>query len=166
MTHDFREIPVLKETFDYWDARRGSRRMPRRADLDPLRDIPRLLRHIQLVEVVDGGRRFRLRVIGTRIVEALGTDGTGKCLDEIFSGERLTYVERAFHEVCQAKAACFFRDNYKTSREIDLIANRLFLPLSDDDETVSQVFGAIIFEFPGGPIGGVWRGSQGGEAIA
>src|SRR5579863_9702970 len=96
MTTDYRSLPVLKETLAYWEAKRGSRRMPRRRDLDPLHDIPRLLPNVQLADVIDGGRRFRMRVVGSRIVEALGRDGTGKFLDETLTGDRLARVQRDF----------------------------------------------------------------------
>lgn len=156
---DFRDIPVLAEIYDYWSKHRGGRTMPSRADLDPLRQIPRLLRHVQLVESIDGGKRFRVRVVGTRIVEAMGHDGTGRYLDESFSGERLSHIQAAFRLICETRTPHFFRDLYKTPRDIDLVANRLFLPLSSDGDQVDFVLGAITFEFPGGPLGGLWNGS-------
>ena len=164
MTKDFREFPVLREVFEYWDKARGERGMPRRADLDPPRKMPRLLKHIQLMDVVNGGERFFCRVIGTAIVEALGRDGTGKHLDELFSGERLAFVEQSFREVCETRKPQFSRDVYETDRGIHLTANRLFLPLSEDGLNVDQVLGAITFEFAGGPLSGVWDGKHGGHS--
>ncbi len=165
MTKDFRDVPILKETFEYWDKARGSRQMPRRSDLDPLREIPRLLRYIQLVDVVDGGKRFRYRVIGTGIVEPLGRDGTGKYLDELFFGERLIFIQRSFQDVCTTRCPQFSRDMYETERGANLLANRLFLPLSEDGEAVDQIMGAITFEFPGGSLKGVWEGPHGGHPL-
>ncbi|MDB5409992.1 MAG: hypothetical protein JWL84_4904 [Rhodospirillales bacterium] len=61
--------PTLSTFYRYWEARCGSRAVPRRSDIDPS-DIRALLRNLQLVDVIDRGERFRFRLVGTAIVTA------------------------------------------------------------------------------------------------
>src|SRR5579864_7045143 len=68
--------PRLQQAFDYWQSKRAGRLMPRRADLDPV-DIPKLLPHIMLTDVVGPGR-YRYRLIGTEIEQAQGMHATGR----------------------------------------------------------------------------------------
>jgi hypothetical protein len=50
----------------YWDSKRRGRSMPSRADIRPdeLRDW---LSQLMLVDVIDGGRDFRYRLLGTKL---------------------------------------------------------------------------------------------------
>ena len=61
--------------------------MARRADIDPT-DIPKLLPHVMLVEVLASSRyRYRYRLIGTENAEAHGMNATGRYLDEVLPGQ-------------------------------------------------------------------------------
>lgn len=66
----------------YWDAKRGSRRWPSRADIDAL-DIPTLLGSIILVDVFHAPLRFRYRNTGTKLVQATGYNMHGRGPEEI-----------------------------------------------------------------------------------
>ncbi len=55
--------------------------MPSRRDLNPA-DIVTMLPHICLVDVDDRTKRYRIRLVGTETVKALGADITGKYLDQ------------------------------------------------------------------------------------
>jgi len=68
--------PRLQRLLAYWYTKRGDRRAPRRADIDPL-DIPDLLPILNLLEVHRNPLRFLHRLVGTEVVEALGRDATG-----------------------------------------------------------------------------------------
>jgi hypothetical protein len=57
---------LIDEAWAYWNRMRGTRRMPSRADLDPI-DIPRLLSSTALVEVLRDPLDFRFRLLGTAI---------------------------------------------------------------------------------------------------
>ena len=81
----------LRQLHDYWNQRRAGRRMPARADIDPL-DIPRLLPNLLLIDVETGSGRLKVRVAGTHVVEMYGSDYTGRYLDEIDFGDRRAAV--------------------------------------------------------------------------
>jgi hypothetical protein len=68
--------PVLSALWRYWDGKRAAGVMPRRRDLDPLLEVPKLLPHLLLVERIDG--RFRWRLAGSAVVEAYGQELSGR----------------------------------------------------------------------------------------
>src|ERR1700693_1844027 len=128
--YDYRTDPVLGAVLAYWERKRGSQTMPRRQDIDPT-EIPRLLPHLQFVEATpDHG--FRYRLIGTALAEAFGHDYTGQHVDDLFPGERGTFIRGIYDLVCASPAAIFVRTKYLTQKRIDLVANRLYMPLSED----------------------------------
>src|SRR5690349_12332502 len=92
----------LRDALDYWRGKLAGTSMPRRADIDPV-EIPSLLQHLMLVDVLANGR-FRYRLIGTGNVEAQGIDATGHYLDEVLPGpEYKDRVLKLYCECIQAK---------------------------------------------------------------
>ena len=156
MTYDYRADSILGGALAYWLGKQGGRAMPARRDIDPT-EIPRLLPNLQLIEVINGGSRFRYRLIGTALVEAFGRDYTGTYLDELFPDERGAFAHGLFQAVCTARQPMFLRSTYSTLRAVDLVANRLYLPLSDGGTNVGIILGALTFEFGSGAIAGVWE---------
>ncbi|MGH7001394.1 MAG: PAS domain-containing protein, partial [Stellaceae bacterium] len=127
-----------------------------RSDIDPT-EVPRkLLPHLQIIDVIDAGARFRYRLVGTALVEAFGSEYTGKYLDEMFSGERYAVAHRIFEAVCSTQRPVFQRNRYQTTKDVDIIANRVHRPLSEDQKSVSRIFGALTFEFGRGDVAGLW----------
>jgi hypothetical protein len=150
MIGGYAEDPILLEMFQYWDSKRGERAMPARRDLDPT-EIPRLLPHLRLTDILDGCTRFRYRLVGTAVVEAYGAGFTGKYTDELYSGERKAYIERNYHIIHAKKRPMFLRSRYVTLKGYDIIANRLMAPLSDNGVDVDMVIAALTFDF-GSPL--------------
>lgn len=86
--------------FSIWDLQSGNQRdlyawytaiaeknvLPSRADFDPL-DFPRALPHLMLLDVERSPPRYRMRLVGTLIVDASGNDSTGKYLGQDHGGE-------------------------------------------------------------------------------
>lgn len=73
----------LRAAYDYWCAARGMQPLPPVAALDPTL-LPRgCLPWLGVVEVEGEPPRYRSRVVGTAVAEALGIDHTGRYLDEI-----------------------------------------------------------------------------------
>lgn len=155
MAYDYRADPILGRVLDYWARQRGARSMPQRRNIEPS-DIPRLLPNLQLIDVL--GDQFRYRLIGTALVEAFGRDYTGAYAHELFPGPRGGFVCALYRSVCDARRPIFTRNRYHTTKDVDLIANRLYLPLSEDDDRVGMILGAFSFEFGVGadPLLGAW----------
>ena len=73
--------PAVRAIYEYWDRKRGDRRMPARRDIDPTEFVPHLP-GIMLVDVVADERRYVYRLVGTREVEARGRNPTGRPVGE------------------------------------------------------------------------------------
>jgi hypothetical protein len=73
----------LIEFLVYWNAKRGARPFPSRKDIAP-REIEKLLPWINMYDILDGGKEFRVRLIGTALSDALGGgDYNGKPVSEL-----------------------------------------------------------------------------------
>jgi hypothetical protein len=145
--YDFRADPILREALAYWQRKRGERAMPCRRDIDPAELPFWLLPHLQLTDAIEGGRRFRYRLVGTAIVGAFGAEFTGKHVDELPSGNGLDVAHAFYDTVCDAKQPVFARSAYNATKGVSRITNRLLLPLSEDGREVSAIAGAVTFEF-------------------
>src|SRR3982074_1800575 len=71
----------LRELWTLWNERRGTRPMPAPKDITP-RDMKSFLTRVHLYEVVDGGKDFRVRIVGTAITRSFGYDPKGKLISE------------------------------------------------------------------------------------
>jgi PAS domain len=67
---------------DYWQARRGGRALPARADIDPA-DITKLLPYIIITDLFDGPVRVRYRLAGTVVTDSFGFNIAGRWLHEL-----------------------------------------------------------------------------------
>jgi hypothetical protein len=158
VTFEYRSDPILAGALAYWQAKRGNRSMPSRRDIDPV-EVPKLLPNLQLIEMVAGGR-WRYRLIGTALVEAFGRDYTGQFPDELFDAPRARSIIETHNAVREARQPMFLRSRYITTKDVDIVANRLYLPLSDDDREVNMILGALTFAYGAVvSIAGAWGGS-------
>lgn len=79
---DAPEHPGVAAVVAYWETKRAGRTLPDRFDIDPSEIVP-LLPNIIICESVDQGADFRIRIFGTKLVELVGEERTGKLLSEI-----------------------------------------------------------------------------------
>jgi hypothetical protein len=156
MAYNYRDDPILGPGLAYWAAKRGGRSMPSRRDIDPIEISPKILPNLQIIDVIDGGARFRFRLVGTTVVEIYGSDFSGKYPDEMFPDDRLKFVEGVYRTVCETKAPLFCRNRYYTPKNLELVASRIYMPLSDDDWNVHHIFCVLRFEFSSAFDSGVW----------
>jgi hypothetical protein len=140
--------PLLAELYQYWSERRAGRSLPARADIDPV-DIPHLLPHIALTEIVsppDGDEpRFRYRLAGTEIEERFGCPLTNRFLDELKEGDYLTYIQSLYRKLMTGMAPVYAESSFEAGDSNTLIAKRLMLPLSDDQDTVNMVLSGVVY---------------------
>ena len=130
--------PDIRAMVEYWRSKAGARRMPRRTDIDPV-DIKAFLPRITLVDVVPDARRFVYRLVGTEEVASRGSDPTGRSVAEAYfassAEESLKYYE---YVACHAEPYCY-RDSYRAPDGALEKQDVIFLPLSEDGETVSII---------------------------
>lgn len=146
--NEFRDDPILGPAHAYWRRKCRDGCMPYRRDIDPT-EIPRLLPHLLITELVEGGTRLRYRLAGTAVVAAYGAELTGKYCDEVCPPERRASIMAHYRLICEHKRPLLLRHRYLSSRNVPLICHRLVMPLSDDGATVSQFVAALRFDYRG-----------------
>jgi CheY-like chemotaxis protein len=119
---------VLQRAYRYWADKAEGRRMPDRKDLDPV-EIKDLLPYLSIIELVGDERRCRYRLTGTRIVDALGCDPTGRFVDEVFDGADREFMGHLISEVT-AKAQPLYVASAFRSADNGLSTERLLLPFT------------------------------------
>jgi len=134
----------VRAIYRYWDSKRNGRLMPRRSDLDPL-EIPRFLPDICLVDVVPDARRYVYRLIGTNEVAMRGRDPTGLAVGEGYFGTSAQSVFLNYDGVTRSRAPRIDRDPSITSDDRFIQHESIFLPLSDDGETVNMVLVLTVY---------------------
>ena len=137
--------PILRRLYDYWDGKRGARRMPSRADLDPL-DITFAMGNVILADVTDDTPpRFYIRVHGTNLVERAGYELTGKMLDELPVTEFRSLARKSFAHVSRT-GDMMHADN---DRILDGRLRRyetIIMPLSTDGSRVDRLLIGLVYD--------------------
>lgn len=126
----------LQLLFRYWQARRLGRNLPRRSDIDVL-DLRACLGHLILIDVGEEARSLTYRLFGTRISAAVGFDPTGFDLMQAGLAED-DPILRPYRTAAKLRAPVYCV-NRMTSPSWDRRWERLVLPLSRDDLTVTQL---------------------------
>ncbi len=139
-TLDFLTVchPLTADIYRYWETKRGSRRLPARADIDP-GELRKHLPGMMIVQVVADERRYLYRLVGTREVTARGNDPTGHAVGEDYFGSSRERVFHNYDYVVESRS--FLLDNESFVMPDGKIGNEeaLFLPLSSDGTDVDQV---------------------------
>jgi hypothetical protein len=129
--------PLLQGVYDYWDRTRGERRMPSRAQVDPS-EMRFVLSHLMLIDVMQPASKFRVRLQGTEVAWWLGTDLTGKMLDELRPPDLRSLIGERFVQ-CIAFRAPFYKAGRHLINGLPRLLSTLILPLSADDRNVDKL---------------------------
>lgn len=137
--------PKLRRLYEYWCEKRGDRKMPARADLDPL-DMTFIIGNIILVDVIDGSPlQFRIRLHGTNLVQRVGYELTGKMLDELPQTEFRKLAQESFTRVATgAEPTAGKRDRVIDDRFARY--ETAILPLSSGGERVERLLIGLIYD--------------------
>lgn len=138
--------PKLQEVYTYWCRIHPPVGLPGRQHFEPT-EIPRLLRHTRLLDVIGRPPRFKVRVIGTAFTERLGYDTTGRFLDEVFESFDGSRFHKALVDVVESKRPIWRRGPLLWfCREPYSRVERIHLPLARDGETVDMVLTVTVDE--------------------
>lgn len=139
-----------KKLFNYWQAIKGDKAMPSRADFNPM-TITDVLPSIILTEAHYDPLRFRIRLIGTEIRTVSGVDMTGSWLDEI---PQTKDIVKRYKWIVKNKKPYFNMEKLKFELRdfINLHAIKDFthyqaltLPFSNDGENVNIIISSGIY---------------------
>jgi hypothetical protein len=127
------KIPSLEAIYAMWSDKRGDRIMPERRDISP-RDMKPYLSLIQLYEVVEGGREFRIGVMGTGFAEMIGHDPTGSFVSQLpdpIIAERLAAaLRRVVDSRAPVRTTSMLRTKARVTRKK---AESILMPLGSGD---------------------------------
>jgi hypothetical protein len=126
----------LRRFYDYWDAKRGGRRMPARVDIDPL-DFPWALGDVSLLDVMPGGD-FRWRLDGSNSAAFFGTHMQGLLLSDYPYPQFVEPMRRILLRPVETREPAFMTRTYaKNARRWNY--DSLLLPLGMDGENVDML---------------------------
>lgn len=143
---DFSALPPkLAAMYAWWEEkRRMTGRLPSRADVNPA-EIPRLLPHIALLDILTDPLDYRYRLVGTRIVEAMGAERTGKRMREVMTPPAIAATVEVIAQLLRTREPLAFSGTlFWLSRDY-IEFETLILPLSSDGETVDMAVMGLEF---------------------
>ena len=138
--------PKVARLFAHWKSRHRPEGMPGRAQLDPL-ELGDLLPGLWLVEVQRQPFRLRYRLVGARVVEAMGRDVTGLWFDEAHTtaASQPNYMERS-KTVVETGVPSWRRGPPRLWRhDVYSQIENLILPLADDGRTIDLLIVLTVF---------------------
>ena len=131
------ELP-LRSLYEYWSGKRGGRSWPAREQIMPS-EITTILPYIMLADVLNEGRDFYFRLVGTDV--AYGVDPTGRRLQEaVPDGPYRDHISRLFRRGAAGPGALYSRTRYEYAgitgpRTI----SRIFMPLASDGAVIDKM---------------------------
>lgn len=136
-----KELEALRARWQL-SCREGA--LPRRSDFPPESLTP-WIGHIELVETVGAqdAVRFRVRLVGTRIVYYEGRDNTGLFLDDVIPAEERDEILAPYRECLESRQPVHSTFYSCATAAISSLLERLILPLSSDGGAVDQFLVAI-----------------------
>ncbi len=137
--------PTLKELFDFWRSIGKEGSIPRRQDFEPMA-IPALLPDLYLVELTQPERRFRYRLVGTRVAQNAGFDATGSYLDELSCGTTMSFVVKLLQRCVDLRQPVASASSFGGEGRAYLVVRRVFLPLTFGRGTVDQILCGQTFD--------------------
>ena len=144
---------ILRQIADHWNGLRGYRLFPSRDDFKPV-NLRRLLRHITLLRVIDGGADYQFRVMGDVQVQAFGENFSNRMLSDVAvlhpkfaEGLKLFYEGVRMGRQPVAYRGWIGRDMPETKYSFHEV---IYLPLGESDVAVDHIVAAGVYVGRGG----------------
>jgi len=135
----------LRALLAYWRQKKGERRAPSRADIDPA-EIKALLPYVGLVDVERAPLRFRYRLVGSKITLGYGAELTGRYLDQADINGHERDIVAEYARVAETGEPVCATWEYTRNDGRHMRYERLALPLMSDGSKVDMLFGGAVFE--------------------
>lgn len=137
--------PQVGDVFAHWCSIRRGRLVPRRDDIDPGR-IASALPHVWIYRWRPERRSFQNVLAGEEIHHAWTFSIRGKFIDEMF-GDEATILRDRWFDLLQRPAIAYGRLSGDPRNARYKGAERLSLPLVDQEGQPYGVFGITIYDF-------------------
>ncbi|MFK7882433.1 PAS domain-containing protein [Roseobacter sp.] len=127
----------------YWEALRGGRLMPNRAEIDP-RGIEQALEYSFIVERIAPGIA-RLRIAGSHMSDLMGMEVRGMPLTSFITPGSRRQLSDILEEVFETPATCSIQLHSEKAPGMPALEARMVLmPLKSDLGDVSRILGALV----------------------
>ncbi|WP_187430738.1 hypothetical protein ROLI_020630 [Roseobacter fucihabitans] len=127
----------------YWEALRGNRLMPNRAEIDP-RGIERALEYSFVIERIAPGIA-RLRIAGSHLSDLMGMEVRGMPLTSFITPGSRRQISDILEEVFETPATCSIQLRSEQGPGMPALEARMVLmPLKSDLGDVSRILGALV----------------------
>ena len=137
--------PSIRALVEYWLKIHHGTHLPGRSDFEPL-DIPHLLKHVVLTDVIDGDKSYRVRLMGTEVVRAFEQDFTGKFFEDVIPNFKSTLGYRHRQEVQSTGIPSYRLAKSTMSFKLDLWPiERIHLPLASNGNDVDMILSMTIY---------------------
>lgn len=134
---------AISQVEAYWDALRGMRMMPKRAEIDP-RGIESALEYTFVLERIAPGMA-RIRIAGSHLSDLMGMEVRGMPLTSFITPPGRVQMSDALEEVFQRPAASELRLTSEVAAgQPHMDARMLLLPLKSDLCDVSRILGCFV----------------------
>lgn len=133
---------IVRQILEYWQFKCQGRKMPARADLDPL-EMRGALNQMVMIEIHRDPLRFRTRLVGSEQMKRRGFDFTAKWLDELPQGYRAVVLPRAESVAARGESVRSRIRKAMDGRFFDY--ETVWLPLGVDGETATMIM--VVQEF-------------------
>jgi hypothetical protein len=133
----------LVGALDAWKRVSAGRLAPKREEITPalLRSV---LPSIWMIDVIDGGKDFRFRFAGDRVIQFMGRRYAGEVLSDHVDVLFFQRMKAILAECVNRKAPVAvgpLRSNLPDKDHLEMEV--VVMPLSEDGETVTCLFGAM-----------------------
>lgn len=132
----------LRRFYDYWNAKRGDRLMPARADIDPA-EITDLLPGIIMIDVGHDPLTLTYRLVGTNEVMARGSNPTGLPVAPNIYAESPAEALRSYELAVETRDVVYHEEPGKTRSPKLSEVGMLVTPLSSDGVTVDKLLAYV-----------------------
>lgn len=140
--------PALEFLRAYWVAKRGACAMPARKDMVPS-ELKKYLDGITMIDVLPGMEEFRYRLVGTAVTQYFLTDPTGKTTAEAWTSvgqTAATFICNNLRAIACGRVPVHMWGAVDWTGSGEEEFDSLYLPLSDDGETVNMIMHLFTFD--------------------
>jgi hypothetical protein len=132
---------LTRDLFDYWDALRGERAAPDRADVDPGAIRSCLPHTFMLTNDPERGHPFR--IAGTALYDMFGADLTGRPFAEVWADDARAAVSDLVRTVAQEPEGVVAGVSGQNAEGDVADLEMILLPLASGDIGTGRILGAL-----------------------
>lgn len=142
---DFSNLDTkLQQLLNYWRGKGSEGVLPSRKDIDPI-EIPRLMPHVAMIDILRDPLDYRYRLSGTHLVEMIGHDRTGRRMREFFTAPAIEAAEQMLERLLSRRKPLAFEGRLYWIERDYLAFHALILPLAADGHTVDMAIMGVHF---------------------